>query len=1140
MYFKVKITKRLPQAKSGGFTGNNLNKQVISFGGADMNAASRHLENTRYLKEVPRDEANLEAEKGESAFGDINGDGFTEHMLIGGKRHHSGGTPLNLPDGTFIFSDTASMKITDCNILKIFGKACGKKGYTPAELAKPYDINKYRTILEDPNSDSVDKKTAELMIKNINLKLGALALAQEAKKGFPQGIPEVARPYMEQMGIREEDLLPQKPQAEAEVNAQAMQNPYENQGMGMQSPEEESMEQVQGMQNPQEEMMEMPPMAAYGMQLGGYDMPFAQSGIEMGPTKFDNINYDRNQPGMQEYLKTIQKYNELKGNPESMPVGKGPLNIDQQENYNELLKDIYSPSEGTAYDPETGEPLPPTNYTPQEQLEKRKQNIEDCPCMKTIVVRGVPQDKCVPCEQLEMAQYGMAMGNDSSIGQFNSENDSDNSQSTGRGGFFSNLFGGNNKRRIKNKNNTSSSVINNYYGAPQQQPRGGDNYNYYNSSSSQGQDNSYVPQSTNTPAPQNDWNNVRNIEPTGSPVYAVPNPGANSRFSLDKYTGNNTTPTARDGGSLDRFAGGGKVTYDIPDNAVVINRGDYANDQEYELARNEKFAKAGNKPVYILMPNGGYKKVTQKSKSPDPYTGTDLGTTWANSKSIAARFRDMEKSINSPDFTAALANYTRTALKDPTTYMNKNKVVGKLFPDLSKKDFKDEEIRDAFIKHQKRNIALQAHGITATHFNDSGTRLLTPEEMVKEGQAESPEEAKKIIENYKSKNINNLKDAFGTVSIPLDNTPLEQASFQGFTNALKNRENLTPAQKQAFNRWQQYTTGTADETGQANSRISPIDADYGNSMAGQLGDFEPTEKVYQESDVEGTPVEDTLPPDVQEIPEPPYQGTPELWLQDKVNMGLAAGDYFGVKKRLPWAPRYEPQLVSRTFYDPTRDLAAQSEQANITNQALAQFTGPQALSARSSSVSGQFAKNAADTLSRFNNLNVGVANQFADSDAQIMNDAQRFNQAQNKQLYDQNIIANQQYDNTKRALRHNLGQAYNTGITNMMQTDAMNQMYPQYAVDPRSGGRMHFTQGKSGWNPTMTKDAFKYAQTLNNSGLPERVQQSLINDYIGRNTGSDEIDRPNMYSGVGKKSKKGGPVQLGYVMGSNVFPFMFT
>ena len=145
MYFKVKITKGLPQAKSGGFTGNNLNKQVISFGGADMNASSKHLENTRYLKQVPRDEANLEAEKGESAFGDINEDGFPEHMLIGGKRHSNGGTPLNLPDGTFIFSDTASMKIKDPKILAKFGKKSGS--FTPAELAKPYDLNKYRKIL---------------------------------------------------------------------------------------------------------------------------------------------------------------------------------------------------------------------------------------------------------------------------------------------------------------------------------------------------------------------------------------------------------------------------------------------------------------------------------------------------------------------------------------------------------------------------------------------------------------------------------------------------------------------------------------------------------------------------------------------------------------------------------------------------------------------------------------------------------------------------------------------------------------------------------------------------------------------------------------------------------------------------------
>jgi hypothetical protein len=271
----------------------------------------------------------------------------------------------------------------------------------------------------------------------------------------------------------------------------------------------------------------------------------------------------------------------------------------------------------------------------------------------------------------------------------------------------------------------------------------------------------------------------------------------------------------------------------------------------------------------------------------------------------------------------------------------------------------------------------------------------------------------------------------------------------------------------------------------------------------------------------------------EEIPEAPYQNNPEWWLQDKVNMGLAASDYFDVQKALPWAARYEPELMTPTFYDPTRELAQQSEQANIANQALAQFTGPQALSARSASIQGQGAKQAADTLSRYNNQNVGVANQFEGNNAQIMNEAQRFNQAQNKQLYDQNTIANQQYKNTKRAFKHNLGEAYNTGVTNMMKTDAMNQMYPQYAVDPRSGGRMHFTKGKD-IKPTYNEDVLKYANKINASGLPEKVQAKMIDNYMQQNGISASTGVPDMYG------KKGGAVQLGYVMGSNVFPFMFT
>jgi hypothetical protein len=144
---------------------------------------------------VPRSMANIEAEQGETIYGDLDGDGGMEHMNIGGKRHSKGGTPLNAPDGSFIFSDTKKMKIKDPMILKMFGG--GTKSVTPAQLAKKYNINKYKAIMEDPNADQLSKSTAQLMVKNYESKLANLALVQESMKGFPQGIPQIAAKMME-------------------------------------------------------------------------------------------------------------------------------------------------------------------------------------------------------------------------------------------------------------------------------------------------------------------------------------------------------------------------------------------------------------------------------------------------------------------------------------------------------------------------------------------------------------------------------------------------------------------------------------------------------------------------------------------------------------------------------------------------------------------------------------------------------------------------------------------------------------------------------------------------------------------------------------------------------------------------------
>jgi hypothetical protein len=292
-----KRLKKLPRARTGYQIQGSLANDVPAFGGADYNAyiGKPNLRVRNSMGAVPREEANIEAEGGETLVGDIDGSTFPSFYNIKGPRHSSGGVPMNLPDDTFIFSDTQSMKITDPEILKMFGKAPKKGGYTPAELSKTYDINKYRKLLQDPESNKMEKKTAEMMIKNYVMKLGALALAQESKKGFPQGIPVIAKPYMEANGISEEDLMPEIAEEEQQMmpeegmpQEEMMQEEMQEQEMPQQMPSGEpiaqpSMEdQMMSAQQMSPEEMQQAPMAMYGMSVGGYEMPFAQYGISLG------------------------------------------------------------------------------------------------------------------------------------------------------------------------------------------------------------------------------------------------------------------------------------------------------------------------------------------------------------------------------------------------------------------------------------------------------------------------------------------------------------------------------------------------------------------------------------------------------------------------------------------------------------------------------------------------------------------------------------------------------------------------------------------------------------------------------------------------------------------------------------------
>jgi hypothetical protein len=371
--YRVRI-KKLPNKQMGGVkTGQQtkdgaLSIQPTALGGADIDQyiGKKATSVQKTLQPVAREGANVEVEKGEVVAGDLNGDGMIETYIAGGKRHSQGGTPLNLPDDTFIFSDTASMRIKDPEVLAKFGKTSGS--YTPAELAKQYDINKYRKILQDPDSDAVDRKTAELMIKNYTMKLGGLAVAQEGKKAFPQGVPLIAKPLLEANGVSEEQIMPK------------YQPKFAQQGEEMESeePQEEvSMDESMPTQMPSgqdiamsPEMMQQAGMAAYGMQMGGYGMPFAQTGRNMS---FDPTGGDPH------FIKIDRTPEEIKQD-ENNPIETAPYKIgivlgdpkNPQGYYDpELRKYIYSnKAKGGLIKAQEGKSIKPPYkmdeaYTPQ-------------------------------------------------------------------------------------------------------------------------------------------------------------------------------------------------------------------------------------------------------------------------------------------------------------------------------------------------------------------------------------------------------------------------------------------------------------------------------------------------------------------------------------------------------------------------------------------------------------------------------------------------------------------------------------------------------------------------------------------------------------------------------------------------------
>ena len=284
-----------------------------------------------------------------------------------------------------------------------------------------------------------------------------------------------------------------------------------------------------------------------------------------------------------------------------------------------------------------------------------------------------------------------------------------------------------------------------------------------------------------------------------------------------------------------------------------------------------------------------------------------------------------------------------------------------------------------------------------------------------------------------------------------------------------------------------------------------------------------------------------------EIPpgkKPPVSPPAKWWLQDTIKTTGAFGDLMGIKKYMPFSPRVDLEEPRPTFLDPTRELAQQSEQANIAIMNLAAFAGPQALSARASSIQGTGAKSATNTLSQFNNDNTKLADAFEMKQVDIRNQEALANQAGQQKLYDANTIANQQFDNSRMALRNQMRNHYTNAITNKAKTATLNQLYPQYAVLPETGGMPGFKGGKP-IKPEVTKSAQEYFDEIKQQypDMDDKTAYQMAKDRAGTQTTSDNaMDVVNAQYNVpsGTQMRYGGFANGGFVYGDSIYPFFFT
>jgi len=1049
---KVRI-KALPKALSGLEVrmnpGLGQNHKAMPWPGKSGKMSEPEVKLNSTLGPIPREDANLEAEKGEFVITPGAG-GIPETYMVGGNRHSKGGTPLKLSKASFIYSDTKDMKIKDPEILKQFGMPVIKGGYTPADIAKKYDVNKFLKFLKDPNADDLQRKTAEGMIANYNLKLAKLALIQESIKGFPTGIPEVAMPYMEAMQLDPSQFVPQ------------------------QQPSQNGIEQVQGAQpnmmepGQQESMDPNMGMSQFGGQMFMNQLSMRQSGgqgvvDEYIPWSDPGFNWNTVRDVFEWPQRSATQLVESAGN-----LIAGDRHWGNYEMPSTAVKRSYPGMPdwlGTGIDM-VADPLVVFGVAksaarlgasemaratiPVIEKQVAKKKGRDMAIQQVAKTMGLDMDK-ISANKYTMIDNLIKKG----------QKMKDAGKSTKRIVNAIEYKAGNEliKKHLKDVKDVATS------GKIKELPQ------FLRDKASQASE--WVGEEIVDPMIAQLGPKIKPIVQGVADNVLNPNFWEGAAPTLTKFATENAKrkgmPTINNNNAAEFYRtnaleldslektnpiGYARLMQDVKNKQVVFDMTkEFGGPIPY-------YAYGGSLPE---MKGGGNKitKLTDSKYFKKPQVDVTSPLSYKERLANAQKELAIQKlrGIEHAKVAARREQEQQQILADAEEQQNQTSSQSTGHSHSGVKNYKAHPAANEWLRENtiegasapwEKEITSQSEGekgyygnkdLTDEQWAESNPRFLAAWEN---GDFVEPGQEK---ETFNPRNPEHLKKYE-----EFHNSDLEDGVYYHQLAILKSKGKSEKEADEEARKMAKQVVNTYGFTEDPND-IRNKDQKWGeyHRSRKELG-FNDISNLFKKKEEEKV-VDNTLVDAGKKIqPRMGNQGDAPWWLQDIIKTAGAAGDFMRVKKYNPWQATPGVQLPETTFYDPTRELAASAEQTAIGSNQMANMMDPQAYAANFMGLQGQGFKNAADIMAKYNNLNVGASNQQNAAQTALMNQAAQTDAGLATQLYDKYTAANQQFDNAKNQARQNLRQSYIQAITNKANTQAMNALYEDYNIDPSRGG----------------------------------------------------------------------------------------